>query len=335
MTSHMVAALDATAVLNVDGIVRVKGFPLSGTRMTIMEQDGPPEVVTEGLQRFDRSLALQSAFLIAFEREGCVTKQLYFDTRVPDNALENAPFDFPFMVTLEPPPSGYSFQYAGPVGYIRYYPERGDFGYDTDYSKSADPILAERMRLLLTHVESAPLPTPIPVSAAPLQEPAIEDTDAFNILIPILSEEPVLVHPTAAPVYVALPPPPVVEDPPAAAVAAPVTPTSTPSSEVATARRPAVSKEPSPIAVKVHPPVIAARAVEETEKVTPKPIAQSHTSNRSEELIVDKRWVIKIVRLMQDGHITEYRRVNHHMGQVFYFKDGVSCSEWTYEHEAL
>jgi hypothetical protein len=56
-------------------------------------------------------------------------------------------------------------------------------------------------------------------------------------------------------------------------------------------------------------------------------------SGRSEELIVEKRRVTRIVRITQDGHTSEYRQVTHQFGQVFYFKDGESCSRWQYEHE--
>src|SRR5436189_56048 len=80
-------------------------------------------------------------------------------------AREHAPFDFPFQVTLEPRPDGQRFEYAGPVGYIRYYPERKDFGYDTDYSRKADPILAKRMELATTDLKtSGPSAEPVPAA---------------------------------------------------------------------------------------------------------------------------------------------------------------------------
>ncbi|MBK8497994.1 MAG: hypothetical protein IPL52_04050 [Flavobacteriales bacterium] len=57
--------------------------------------------------------------------------------------------------------------------------------------------------------------------------------------------------------------------------------------------------------------------------------------NRSEDLVVDGGKVTTIVRLESEGKTTEYRRVYHKWGGVFYFKDGATCTQQVYEKEAL
>jgi hypothetical protein len=56
---------------------------------------------------------------------------------------------------------------------------------------------------------------------------------------------------------------------------------------------------------------------------------------RNEELIVEPNAVITRIELNDGTRRTEYRRVAHKRGQVFYFKDGQTCSRHVYELEAL
>lgn len=307
----------STAVLRVDGILRVKGMPLSGARLIILEQDGAMEVMERGLERFERELPLHTAVLFTFERNGCVTKQLYFDTHVPGEDMGFAPFSFPFKVTLEPPPDGQRFEYAGPVGYIRYYPERHDFGYDTDYKRLADPVLAERMRGVMTRLGApVPLASPNAVSVADVAGTANEawETNAFNELVPTMATRETLVHPTGTMERTV---PAAIEGPPEG----PALPVIVPF----------LASGASP----VGPPSMAP---EDTGDGTAASGMRDLSSpavplvERSEELIVEKRWVIKIVRLTSNGTTEEYRRVQHHFGAVYYFRNGGTCSEWVYEH---
>jgi hypothetical protein len=307
---------DRSAVLNVDGIVKVKGLPLEGARMKMMERDGELEVMDKGLAHFARELPLQTAILMVFEREGCVTKQLYFDTHVPSEAVDLAPFSFPFQVTLEALPDGQQFEYAGPVGYIRYYPERQDFGYDTDYSRKADPILAQRMELATTNlVTSSPSATPTTAPAVALSkpEPEVEDTSAFHVLVPTRSSHGTLVHPTgnssinnaAGP----LPASPVVD-------------------------RPAPPPAPKPVVTEIRketPPAPSAIAEDQPREQWEAPPPSPGATGRNEELIVEKNRVTTIVRITNDGHVDEYRRVSHYFGAVYYFKNGQSCTDLVYE----
>ncbi len=316
-----------SALLHLDGKVRVNGAPLDGTIVVIMEQNGPAQVLRSGLAHFEHVLELQSTFLLSFERDGCVTKQLYFDTHVPAEALVRAPFDFPFLVTLEAPPKGAAFEYAGPVGYIHYHQEQGDFDYDVDYSRKVDPALLERMRERMVAINTAPLSastTTGPSSDAP--PPGGTTASRDRITVPRLStvtsrferpsprrhgplsmrfERSALSSPVAEVVDRAEPEPP---------IAAHVTP---PALEV---QRPVESgphaADPSPGSIPQGPSTIAPAV-----------------NGRMEELRVESRRITTIIWITENGYTTEYRRVHHQFGQVYFFKNGESCSQRQYEQE--
>ncbi len=311
-----VAVSATNAVLEVDGILRVKSLKLEGSRMIIIDKQGGTEVIDQGLARFKRTLPLQTSLLIAFERPGCVTKELYFDTHVPAEAMAHAPFQFPFQVTLEPLPEGQQFEYAGPVGYIRYHEEAEDFAYDTDYSRKADPVLAERMRTVMNDLYdrapgvASPHPAPGKLPDPSVTNEVREVSDPFSIVVPTRASHAPLVHPTGrtaqevvteeAPT-VAIPEPPVV----AMVVEAP----------------PVVEAPAPPLPPIVEEPVVAA--------VVEAPVPSS--VQRSEDTIVEARRVITVVRYTDEaGRADEFRRVYHHYGGVFYFRNGTSCSERTY-----
>lgn len=315
----LLSAENSMTVLNLDGKVRTKGAPLAGTRVVIMGHDGPANVLRTGVEHFQHALPLQTAFLFSFEREGCVTKQLYFDTHVPPGAMASAPFDFPFQVTLEAPPKGQEFEYRGPVGYVRFYEERGDFGYDTDYSKLADPILAERMRDLTIELAPVPPPSSLMTQSVRIDSPEREDVDDFNILVPTMASRPVRVHPTGIATF--------------------DHPLSTPTVKIVSAR-PSIDVPPSRAPSLALASLGVSKAPLHTTGAAPPsghsvPTSMVPTADRSEELIVEKRRVIKIVRIRSGDNTTEYRRVQHQFGQVFYFKNGESCTQWLYDQETM
>jgi hypothetical protein len=272
--------------------------------------------MSAGLAHFTIKLDLQTSYLFSFEREGCVTKQLYFDTHVPDVFLDKAPFDFPFQVTLEPPPHGQHFQYAGPVGNIRFFEDRGDFAYDTDYSKLIDPAMEQRMEEVrrtavdtVRTVVSSPVSRvsgPVPVIEGPSSAPVevLDSAALTGTLVPAVETAPPLVH--------------LIGDP------ATTTPATSP--DVRHHHPPPKVSEDPPVVV---PPVrTSATGDKYEEQVLP---AGRPPDSRDEELIVERLRVTTIVRIVQDGDSSEYRRVAHAYGAVFYFKDGVSCDQWTYD----
>ena len=56
---------------------------------------------------------------------------------------------------------------------------------------------------------------------------------------------------------------------------------------------------------------------------------------RHEELIVEPNSIITKIDLDNGKAKTEYRKIVHKYGSVFYFKNGQSCTKLTYENEAL
>jgi len=92
------------------------------------------------------------------------------------------------------------------------------------------------------------------------------------------------------------------------------------------ALEPTMAEEPSRMAV-----ARMNTAVEERPAVEP----EVHETLRNEDLIVEAAKITTVVRLETNGVTTEYRRVSHKWGGVFYFKDGQACSQLVYEREAL
>jgi hypothetical protein len=278
-------------MLNIDGIVHVSELPLAGTRVVISEYEGPTTVLTNNLHRFTLPLKLQSVYLLSFEREGCATKQLLFDTHVSTATEGEVSFEFPFQVTLAPPPAGRTFTYAGPVGFIRYQERLNDFGYEKHYRMQNDEGMQQRIEELQQAVSQASAST---ASAVPLKVVPTADADApkghFEELAPTLSEVAPLVNNTGK-------------------------------EEVAPMRAvpfiPSVAKETGTV---VEEPVIA----------TPTFEAAADRKGREEELIVEPRRITTVVRLNDNGQVSEYRRVAHAYGGVFYFKDGYNCTAETY-----
>jgi flagellar biosynthesis GTPase FlhF len=89
---------------------------------------------------------------------------------------------------------------------------------------------------------------------------------------------------------------------------------------------PVLAEEPSRVA--------KARTIEQQEG-RPAPRAVEADLFRTEELIVESGKVTTVVRVEVGGKATEYRRVYHKWGGVFYFKDGQACTQLVYESEAL
>lgn len=306
-----------TAQLHLDGIVIVKQLPLDGTKVIVVDREGPSTVITRDLRHFSLPLDLDRTYLLSFEREGCVTKQLLFDTKVPERYMASAPFSFPFQVTLEQPPADAPFAYAGPVGFVRFYDDIKDFGYDTDYSIARDAVLVQRLDLAregaspapatAQTLKAAPLPAPVPSADAP--------QGAFEELAPTLTEVPPLVHNTGN----------------TSATVAPLqhVPIARPASLPRSMPKPA----PAPLAAPAAPPLTSSSALLASPTTAQRTAPAARVLDdqaRSEQLIVEPRRVTTVIRLTQNGHTTEYRRVAHDYGAVYFFRNGESCAEYTF-----
>jgi hypothetical protein len=98
--------------------------------------------------------------------------------------------------------------------------------------------------------------------------------------------------------------------------------------------RPAVMPKPLHNAVKpaeatVPAPAVTAAREEPLAQVSAMPVVDER--DRSEQLIVEPRSVTTIIRLQEQGHTTEYRRVSHAYGAVYFFRNGESVTEREFE----
>lgn len=114
--------------------------------------------------------------------------------------------------------------------------------------------------------------------------------------------------------------------PPAARRSGPRAPMPVTGEDGRRALEPILAEEPSRMAV-----ARMNTAEEERPAVAP----DVHETLRNEDLIVEAAKVTTVVRLETNGIVTEYRRVSHKWGGIFYFKDGQACSQLVYEREAL
>ncbi len=326
-------ALPSTLELRVDGMVKVKGGELEGARAIIAADDAGTVVLDNGLVHFTYALRLQTRYLFSFEKEGYVTKQVLFDTRVPVEFLSLAPYVFPFQVTLERPPNGSQVEYVGPVGFVRFMPEQEDFGYDTDYRmKDAQPLferirefhIAELdMRLVASHVSSPGTRLPAPAETMPtltaVEEEPTAAPAALDVRRPILEPREVeraAVTPANAPLSLPVPPP----IPVPTVVAAPIVKPST--------SRPRMEATPLPER-RLRPAEGKATTITPT---LPRPELKFE-NDRLEQLFIEPTRVSTVVYIKQGGEVVEYRRVAHRFGPVFFFRNGQSCTARQYEAE--
>lgn len=213
-----ILSADAT-VLHLDGELRVRGGSLAEAKVIVIPEHGAPWLVDQDLAHFSVKLELQGKYLLSFEHRGSVSKQLLFDTTVPQAQVRLEGYRFPFEVTLEPTPFGEAMEYAGPVGSIHYDPSIRDFGYRTDYRIAKNVQLEQRLltaRTDLARTGSA--------GRSPLNKAEVADRRPREVLGPnevlagTASRMPPLVHVLKTPDTVAELPGPAVEEPPAPTV---------------------------------------------------------------------------------------------------------------------
>ncbi len=305
--------------LYIDGKMRTEGIPFEGVQVAV-ERDGILVQTLSGpVGRLQLKLDLQWVYVLTFEREGCLSKQLLFDTHVPFDGLDAGPFNFPFKVTLEANDMGEEFHYAQPVGFIRYFRDKRDFAYDTDYTLGRDPLAKmEEYSHRVSRLTTAPDPTTsASLVITNVAVPAPSAPEASNVSAnPAPAEE----------IVVAL----AINE-----VAPPVAPL--------LQRKRALLSTPDPVLVPVafvrpapvHAPVAAesfAPAAKPKPVVTrivriPPPEKVVLPEGRMEELVVEPTYIAKIVRITNDGRTREFRRIVHKYGDVNFFCTGSSCSE--------
>ncbi|MBK6891747.1 MAG: hypothetical protein IPH00_01045 [Flavobacteriales bacterium] len=295
--------------LDLDGILMIRGMSMAGARVIIVTPDEEPRTLTTGLAHFSLHLKLNTDYLLSFERPGCVSKQLQFNTAVPDGYPVGEGFYFPFQVTLEPMPKGQEFAYAGPVGLIHFDQYINAFGYDTDYRVTKNEVLAKRLELARTGLEQQAEPVrgeaavPMPGSSGNLSGKGVEAPDTpHDVLAPVVSR-------TAPRVHVLEMPKERLEPVPAHSASLHV----------------ALDEfRPS----RPGPELLALGAAPAKNELNA-PVAMS--SDRWKVVHADRLHVITSIKVQEKDREVEYRRVVSYYGGITFFRDGFPCSEKTYE----
>lgn len=296
--------------LHLDGILIVKGLPLEGSQVIVITRYGEAQVLTGGLAHFTLEMDLQKDYLVSFQRPGCVSKQLRFNTNVPAENLDPEGYRFPFQVTLEPAPEGQHMEYAGPVGYIQFDGKLNDFSYNTDYRILKDDFLAKELERVQANLNSkvrpasTVAPTPPKDEALTASMRKLPPTDAAgpgrnDVIASVVSRTPPLVHVVDVPVVPTLPR------------------TSRPGP---TDVRPASAAPPVPARSEA---VAMAGSLE--------PWHSEAASGVEKEVQVDSLHVITIIRFQKGTSTDEYRRVVSYYGGTTYFRNGQACSADTFQ----
>ncbi len=130
----------------VNGRLKMDGGDLAGARVVVYRNGAKERTITVDLNRFSLELALNSNYVLSFEKDGFVSKKLQFDTKLPASATarEYAPFEFAVSLFKQYDDMNIVV-FNQPVGKIRYEPSLEDFDYDTDYTKSIQSQLQQAM----------------------------------------------------------------------------------------------------------------------------------------------------------------------------------------------
>lgn len=293
--------------LYIDGKLRTDGLATEGLRVTVARDGNVVETLAGNMSRMQLRLDLQWTYVLTFEREGYMTKELLFDTHVPFDGLGHSPFNFPFKVTLEKNPDDATLRYAQPVGYIRYFRDKMDFDYDTDYTMRRDRIVPEEyftQRALRREVVPDALVVRPPMirrempSISTVLEHASMDADVATLRNYFEEVELDAPAPDRAPLPEAKP-------------------------VVIVASAPVVEASETPVVIAAPRPKPVVASI--IRIPAPEPVVLP--DGRAEELQVERNNVTKIIRITVDGRTKEYRRIAKRYGGVDFFCDGSACSE--------
>lgn len=335
----------ARGMLRADGILRVKGADLSTASITVVPEGASSYSLPIGTKDFALYLPLDDVYLVSVAREGCPTKEIYIDTRIPVE-MHATNFLFPFMVTLEHLTADRMFAYAGPVGFVRYLHQLKDFGYETVYIAQVEEDLRYRMdavrgtgvdpKVLLPVFSALVVDRPRGAYSTPSEQPTERST---GTLAPIVSEVPAMVHVVTAVVLVQVVARPDIAAPGSAVIGVIASdPTRVLVAPVATSvdLRRSGDVPPQPVIRDAAPMdgAIARLAGTEAACVPAQATAvgPGRPPMRTEEMILEPRRITRIVRFgTPSGHANEFRKVTHSYGAVYYFHGTDSITERAFE----
>ena len=297
--------------LNLDGIFLVKGMSMAGARVIVLTAGEEPRILTTDVEHFTLRLDLNTNYMLSFERAGCVSKQLQFNTSLPKDYPVAGDFYFPFQVTLEPLPEGQHYTYAGPVGAIHFDKSINGFGYDTDYRITKDDMLTKRLELAHDQLARQASPglkpeeeaTPALASTGrPAVKGQVDIHTPYEVIAPMVSRTAPMVH--------------VLETPVAPKEAPP-----TYAKPLRVALDELRPKRPEPEILALHP----------VPNVQDIQVPMAVPSQWWKEVQADRLHVTTTITVQEDQRAVEYRRVVSYYGGITYFRDGLPCSEVIYE----
>ncbi len=319
----------------VNGRLKIEGSDLGSARAVVYKNGVKERTVTTGLNKFAVDLDLNSNYIISFEKDGYVAKKISFNTAVPADAVAQGFSPFDFSVSLFKQYDDMNIVvFNQPVGVIRYERSKGDFDYDTDYTKSIQTQLQQAMvdveqkrkeeatknaeearRKSEEERERTRLEAEAKKQAGvAAREQARAEQERKNAERAKVEQRPMEVKQPepVVPVREKRPPLP------------PPTPQPQRSEHATRLARVVEGKEER-------------RSIEAIDKVEKRPLAEVYEDHvhREEELIVEPNKVMTIVRLRRAERTTEYRRVSHKWGGVFYFRNDEVITRSVYEEEAL
>lgn len=344
--------------LDLVGRVKVDGGIVSGTKVIVLRDGKKVKTLTSGLAKFELTLDLNSNYILSFEKNGFVTKKLQFNTHVSDMDEEKIYAPFGFTVNLfEQYDDVNIVVFNQPVGMIRYEEDLGEFDYDTDYTKSIQSQLDDAMKAIEQKKKEAAKLAKKQAKEQEKQEQlalkkkeeeqreaeqlqrqkeeearkqalAVEEAKNESVVEPEpepnkenkepveTKEIPVVPKPEPKPARVTERPRPV--------FASPLT---APANSGSESRQSFKVNEGSEIN-----PVRMAKA-ESFAESKPEKIISEQNVERFEDIVVEKNRVITKVKYVHDDGVLEYMKVYHKWGGTFYFKNGASCSQTTFELE--
>jgi hypothetical protein len=107
----------------------------------VVKKNGVALFTKTGEKNMKLKLEYGNEYLLCFGKEGYITKQILFNTSLPEGIDTNALEPYKIGVRIFKQYEGVNIViYNQPVGFIHFIPEDEGFGYDTDYTKS---ILSE------------------------------------------------------------------------------------------------------------------------------------------------------------------------------------------------
>ncbi|HQV51481.1 MAG: hypothetical protein IPI00_04575 [Flavobacteriales bacterium] len=362
----------AQATLQVNGRIKIEGGDVQGSRAVVYKNGVKERTITTDLNKFSVVMDVNSTYIISFEKNGYVSKKLSFNTTVPSDAPTKDFLPFDFAVSLFQQYDDINIVvFNQPVGIIRYEPSMGDFDYDTDYTKSIQSQLqavldqveerqneeakqavdqqkekAQQAKELAKAEAAAKRQEEANVKAlanaeeehkaqlaeAEAQRKEQEKRDAEALMKKKAEEQAALrVEPIKEekpePIAAAKPEPIPVQKRPEPLVQHN---TSLANVNSGTENRRSIAATSGLSENAVRP----AREVPRMEQ-NDVPEHLRPVTVRNEDLIVEPSKVIKLITYETAGVETEYRKVTHKWGGVFYFKSGVSCSQEIFDRETF